>query len=268
MDLREVSKAFSLPYEEVENLFLHYTKIPRYRLYSSPPTNQINEEFLSLLEKKKAGYPTQYLTRTAFFLDLELYVDERVFIPRPETEGLVILISQSLPQREPLRFLEIGTGSGNIAISLARLFPRAEIIATDISESALSVARINILRYKLAERVRLVKSDLFSAPEIKSSSFDLLVSNPPYIPTEEIGELDKGVKEFEPKIALDGGPDGCLYLKRIIEEGRRYLKPGGKIFLEIDPRARERILSLEGSAQFYPDLSGSIRYAVLSPNSG
>lgn len=263
MDLRELSKIFSLSYEDVENLFLYYYKIPRYRLYLSPQLFFLNEEFFILLKRRQENYPIQYLTKTAFFLDLQIYVDERVFIPRPETEGLVILIKEKMKGKIVRTILEIGTGSGNIAIGLARIFPEAEILATDISESALAVAKINITRYNLEKRVSLIKSNLFAFSEIKNCSFDLIVSNPPYIPSEEICQLAREVKDFEPRIALDGGEDGFFYIKKIIEEGRGLLKENGRIFLEIDPRLKEKIRELKSDAKFYPDLFGSIRYTVV-----
>ncbi len=264
MHLRELSKIFSLPYEDVENIFLYYYKIPRYYLYLSPQSFPLTEEISLLLKKRQEGYPIQYLTKTAFFLDYQLYVDERVFIPRPETEGLVLLVKKVLGKKEIENILEMGTGSGNIAIGLARIFPKAKIFATDISEEALAVAKINITRYNLEEKIQLIKSDLFTAPEVKNCFFDLIISNPPYIPSEEICRLAREVRDFEPRIALDGGEDGFFYMERIMEEGRGFLKEKGQIFLEIDPRLKEKIRKLKSDAGFYPDLFGSIRYAVIS----
>ncbi len=259
----ELSATFSQPKAEVENLLLHYYKIPRYQLYSSLQ-NIVDEKILALLEKRKEGYPTQYLTNTAFFLDLELYVDERVFIPRPETEGLVLLVFNFFSSDQPLVVLDMGTGSGNIAISLARLFPNSSLFAADVSPDALAVAEINISKYGLRERVNLFLSDLFSGFDdaFPSLSFDLIIANPPYVPSSEIPFLPKEVRDFEPRVALDGGRDGFFYLKRIIEEGKRFLKKGGKIFLEIDPRHQELIKTVVGEANFYQDLAGRIRYAV------
>ncbi|MEO0100939.1 MAG: peptide chain release factor N(5)-glutamine methyltransferase [candidate division WOR-3 bacterium] len=262
--LRELSKIYSLPYEDVENLFLYHYKIPRYHLYLSPHLFPLTEELSFLLKKRQEGYPIQYLTKTAFFLDYQLYVDERVFIPRPETEGLVMLVERELGKEEIEKILEIGTGSGNLAIGLARIFPKAKIFATDISEEALAVAEINIRRYNLGKRIRLIKSNLFTTSEIRNCSFDFIVSNPPYIPSEEICRLAREVRDFEPRIALDGGEDGFFYIERIIEEGRRFLRRKGRIFLEIDPRHKEKILALGVNGNFYRDLAGHIRYAVIS----
>ncbi len=269
-EIKELSARFSLPYEEVENLLLHHFSLTRSALYLKETPRKEGLSFATptlvrLLRQRREGYPVQYLTNTAFFFDLELYVDERVFIPRPETEGLVELVADIGRKMKPQvsTIVDIGTGSGNIAISLARLFPEASIFATDILESALEVTKINLMRYGLEGRVKLILSDLFSSSELSGYKFDFIVSNPPYIPSCEIPFLQREVCDFEPRIAIDGGRDGFFYIQRIIKEGFNFLAQEGAIFLEIDPRSEEKIERMGLPVKFYPDLCGRTRYAVI-----
>ncbi len=260
MRIRELAVKFSLPQKELEDILIHYFGVTRSQLYLNNFT--ISPKLLSILQRRREGYPVEYLTNTAFFLDRKLYIDERVFIPRPETEGLVMTIYDLSRGKEVRRILDIGTGSGNIALSLACLFPTAKVLATDRSRDALKVARINIKRYHLEERVKLILADLFDSPKIKPD-FDIIVSNPPYVPSDEIPLLPRSVLDFEPRGAIDGGRDGFWYIQRILTEGRKFLKEGGRIFLEIDPRHKEKITALAPGANFLPDLAGKIRYAIF-----
>lgn len=256
---------------EAEYILTALLKKPRHRLYleKKPIAESLVKRFYNLVAKRKQGVPIQYLTKTAYFLDLELYVDSRVFIPRPETEELVEETKKLLPvYRPPLTanekwFYDIGTGSGCIAIALARIFPEAKVIATDISKDSLKVARLNILRYKLQNRVSLVlTSDITKL----RPGCDLLISNPPYIRTEELPFLNKEVRDFEPRISLDGGKDGLKVILEIISKGKRLLKPGGLLALEISPELKGRLQKLEPSIFFKKDSSGRIRFAFLKKN--
>lgn len=219
-------------------------------------------QFHNLLKKRKPNMPVQYLLHKASFLSLELYVDERVMIPRFETEELVMKTADKFktPHMVLNTILDIGTGSGAIAIALADLFSQARVIATDISAEALEVAKINIKKYNFEEKIGLFKTDLFPAP---NTSFDLIISNPPYIPEDEIENLAPTVKNYEPCLALNGGKNGFNIIKRIIEQAPNYLAPNGLLALEIDPRQADLILAISPVAQFEKDNQGLIRYAFI-----
>ncbi len=248
-------------------------------------------QFHNLLKKRKPNMPVQYLLHKASFLSLELYVDERVMIPRFETEELVMktadrfktqqknttevqrhkgtqrknsVFSEPPCLRGDINILDIGTGSGAIAIALADLFSQAIVIATDISVDALEVAKINIKKYNFEEKIGLFKTDLFPAP---NTSFDLIISNPPYIPEDEIENLAPTIQNYEPCLALNGGKNGFDIIKRIIEQAPNYLAPNGLLALELDPRQAEFILAISPAAQFEKDNQGMTRYAFIK-NSG
>jgi len=216
------------------------------------------------LEKRQTGIPLQYLLGTQPFLDVELAVDDRVLIPRFETEDLVTRIFSKVPNPDVI--IDIGTGSGAIAIVLARHYARATVIATDISQPALAVARTNIIRYGLQNRIRLHRADLFNFPgsEDFRTRVDLVVSNPPYVRTGDIKRLMAEVRNYEPRIALDGGPDGLAVIRPLLERAPDFLKPDGLVALEIDPGLVPAIMPLTRAAPvFEPDVSGLDRYLFV-----
>ncbi|AGY57473.1 peptide chain release factor N(5)-glutamine methyltransferase [Gloeobacter kilaueensis] len=175
--------------------------------------------------------PVQYLTGRAYWRDLELQVNPAVLIPRPETEllaDLAIAFCQSLEQ--PL-LADLGTGSGAIAVAVARALPTATLWATDISKQALAVADANIRTYGLTERIHLVEGDWFSP--LPLLAFDCLISNPPYIPSAEVDRLMPEVRLHEPRLALDGGADGLETIRLLVAKARRYLRPGGLVAIEL-----------------------------------
>lgn len=186
--------------------------------------------FFLLLKKRAERYPLQYLLGTVSFRGHELHVGEGCLIPRPETELLVEAVLNRMGRRDqPLHLLDIGTGSGNIAVSLALESIDWHLTATDFSEDALRFARINAEMNQVHERIHFVHSDLFEGLDQK---FAALVSNPPYLTTCELDSLQKEVAH-EPHMALDGGEDGLSFYRRIIRLADQVLKPGGLIFFEI-----------------------------------
>jgi len=191
------------------------------------------EAFHEALDSYARGVPVQYITGVAEFMGLEFDVNSSVLIPRPETEMLVERVL-TLIEREGMELpeiLDLGTGSGAIAVSLTKMDPSCKIIASDVSEEALEVARGNSAANGITEGIDFVVSDLFSGiPE--SAKFDIIISNPPYIPSEDYDSLPPEVKS-EPRIALDGGPKGLDYYRRIIPEASGRLKDGGFLVLEI-----------------------------------
>ena len=150
--------------------------------------------------------------------------------------------------KEP-RLLDIGTGSGNLAVAVAHQHPSARVTAVDISSDALAVAQQNAVRHGMQDRIRLLRGDLF-APIPPGERFDFILSNPPYIPHEDIAKLPAGVRDYEPHAALDGGPGGFAVFDRLITQAGQYLRPGGYLIVEIgspqEPAARERIAALAG----------------------
>lgn len=189
------------------------------------------------LRRVAGGEPLQYVLGQWDFLDFTLKTDRRALIPRPETEQLVelALSSRRLRSAAAPRILDYGTGSGCIAIALARAFPRARVAAVDVSAEALGLAAENAAALGVAGRVLFLdssRSDLADAFE--PASFDAIVSNPPYVPSAECDRLEPKVRDHEPRMALDGGPDGMDVLRQVCEEAGLLLAPEGELYLELD----------------------------------
>jgi len=185
-----------------------------------------------ILERRISGEPLQYILGRCEFMGLEFKVDKRALIPRPETE---ILVESAITKLKAavnisLKILDLGTGSGCIAICLAKLLPRAFIWATDISLGALRLAKENADAHKV--KVKFLRSDIFSALEKDQEKFDLIISNPPYISRQEFRGLAKEIS-FEPVLALEAGIDGLDFYRRIISQAAGYLKEGGFLILEM-----------------------------------
>lgn len=191
-------------------------------------------EYMKLLNRRLSGVPTQYITGCQEFMSLNFFVNESVLIPRSDTEVVVEEILKyisKVPKEKTLRLLDIGTGSGCIALSIAKYTSNIKIKAVDISEEALKVAKRNASTLGVEDKVEFILSDLFE--NLGQETFDIIVSNPPYIPSRIIESLQVEVKNNEPWLALDGGEDGLDYYRRIIAEGLYRLKPGGLLSFEI-----------------------------------
>lgn len=194
------------------------------------------ERFQSLLARRLQREPVAYIVGKQEFWSLDFQVTREVLIPRPETERLIevaLALAGELRSDTPLRVLDIGTGSGAIAVSLATEFASAEIIATDISPSALEVAQRNAERNEVADQIKYLPGDLFAVLDGDVAAFDLVVSNPPYIRRAEIATLEPEVNRWEPRGALDGGIDGMEFYRRIAAQAWRFLTPNGALALEI-----------------------------------
>ena len=195
--------------------------------------------YLTLCRKRAEHIPLQHLTGTACFMGYDFYVDERVLVPRQDTEILVEEALNLLKKTEKPRILDMCTGSGCILLSILKEIPDAEGVGSDLSEAALQVAEKNVQKLGLDQRAVLVHSDLFSGEYFSETSgktqgeYDMLVSNPPYIPTREIETLMDEVRTHDPYMALDGKEDGLYFYRKITEECRKYLKPGGWLLYEI-----------------------------------
>ena len=187
-------------------------------------------EYFVNIEKLSKGVPLQHITHLQEFMKMDFYVNENVLIPRPDTEILVEEIIKIASNFEKTKILDLCTGSGAIGISIAKYVKNTKVYATDISEKALEVAKINAKNIGVEERIEFIKSDLFS--NIPKMKFDIIVSNPPYIKKGDICYLSEEVQK-EPKLALEGGIDGLEFYRKITKQAIEYLKLGSYLCLEI-----------------------------------
>ncbi len=217
--------------------------------------------YRALVKRRAEGEPTAYLVGAREFFGRRFQVDARVLVPRPETELLVEAALAALPEGGAA--LDLGAGSGAVAVSLALGRPGARVTAVDLSAEALEVARANAAA--LGAAVELLAGDLF-APLPAGARFDVIASNPPYVPTGELAGLQREVRR-EPRLALDGGPDGLAVLRRIVAEAPRWLSPGGALLLEMHESHLEALPALCLAAGFAAaearrDLAGLPRLTV------
>ena len=196
------------------------------------------------LDERIRGVPAQYITGHQEFWGMDFIVSPAVLIPRPETEHVVEAVLQLAAGRDSLRIVDVGTGSGCIALALAKELPSAEIVASDISAEALEVARANAVRHQLDHRIRFVRSDLL---EGVTPPFDIVVSNPPYVGESEVDSVQLEVRKFEPRGAVFAGPVGDEVIARLIPEARNFLRPGGWLIMEISGTIAERTKALLNS---------------------
>lgn len=263
-------KEVESPRFSAELLLAHVLKLPRIKLYTDYERPMVDEELAAYRELvRRAGEhePIAYLTGKAHFFDLELDIKPGVLIPRPDTETLVetaLNVCKHTPGMEAPRVLDLCTGSGCIALAIAKHLPGAVVTAIDIDPLAIEVAANNIAKLKLAERVTLLAGNLFEplGSAIDPSPFHLIVSNPPYIKTADIAGLDRNVREYEPVRALDGGPDGLGFHRRILQGASSRLLPGGRVMMEIAYDEAEAALAL---LKDYPAFTGG---AILKDASG
>jgi release factor glutamine methyltransferase len=251
-------KGVESPRLQIELLLAHLLKMPRMKLYLNferALTPAETEALRELVKRRGRREPLQHITGSISFCGLEITVNRQALVPRPETELLAEegwqFLSTLNPQ--PSTALDFGTGTGCIAIALAVKCPNAKIAATDISADALALAKENAARNGVGERIEFLPGDGFGAlterwgerprepvladghhgsPGVSPHQFDLITSNPPYIPTGEIATLQPEVRDFDPSTALDGGVDGLDFYRRLAVEAKSFLKPGGKIMLE------------------------------------
>lgn len=217
----------------------------RSELYLTKPvlTEEENQAFLKMKERYSAGEPLQYIIGSADFMGHRLIVNEDVLIPRPETEILVEQICKSFRSDEQLNILDLGTGSGCIAISLAKYFKQAALTAVDVSMNAIEIARGNANRHGVDTRIDFIYSDMREYLRNTSIRFDVIVSNPPYICSGDLKSLPDDVQK-EPKIALDGGGDGLNYYRDILAEAGELLRVDGRICFEFGDGQLEGIVKI------------------------
>lgn len=228
--------------------------------------------FKARLLRRAKREPLQYIDGVAAFRDLTLTVDRRVLIPRPETERLVQAVLDWAAGREGLSAVDVGTGSGAIALALATEGPFARVVGTDVSEDALSVARANHAAAAPGAPVTLLRGDLLDP--VAGEAFDVVVSNPPYVGEDERATLDPEVREWEPAGALFAGPDGLDVVRRLVPAAARTLRPGGLLALEVGAAQTERVAALvRETGAFAParvlrDLAGRPRIVAAERRDG
>jgi release factor glutamine methyltransferase len=232
------NKGVDSPRLQTELLLAHLLSMPRMKLYLNfeRKLSQTDlDNFRERVRRRGQREPLQHILGSVSFCGLELAVNRNVLIPRPETELLAEqgwkFLNSINPQYSSPSCLDLGTGSGCLAIAVAVHCPTAQIVATDISVEALELARQNAARLNVVDRIDFSQGDTFT-PLHSPKLFDLIISNPPYIPTVEISALQVEVRDHDPRQALDGGPDGRAFYRRIAAEARPFLKPDGKIMVE------------------------------------
>lgn len=229
------NKGIESPRINAELLLAHILSCKRLNLYLSfekPLTEEELQKYRELLRRRSKFEPLQYIIGKVEFYGIDFKVNPSVLIPRQETEILIETIIGQYDKHDTLRILDIGTGSGNIAISLAKNLDNSVITALDISEEALKTASENALLNCVNQRTEFIKLD-FLAEELNKNDFDIIVSNPPYVAIEEFETLRPELKEYEPKIALTDYNSGLLFYDFISAKSNYLLKPGGKLFFEL-----------------------------------
>ena len=236
------------PRLQVELLLAHLLKMPRMKLYlnfervlSSSETNALRE----FVKRRGQREPLQHIVGSTSFCGYEIAVNSHALVPRPETELLAEEGWKFITARHSslVTALDFGTGTGCIAIALAAKYPSAKIVATDISPDAIALAKENAVKNSVAERIEFLQADGFATVP-KNAPFDLIISNPPYIPSPEIETLQPEVRDFDPRAALDGGADGLNFYRMLAAKTKSFLKPDGKIMLEFGDGQADAIKSI------------------------
>lgn len=259
--LNDAAKAFAAeklasPRLDAEVLLARYLHVDRVALYKDPDRMLTSEEtagFQAWIDRRRAGEPVAYITGRKEFWSLDLDINKEVLIPRPDTEILVeeILKEYAVSDTRNLRLLDVGCGSGAIVIALATELKNALFEACDISETAVALALRNARNCDVDHRIAFRVGDLF-AP--LSGLFDGIVSNPPYIDEGLYQTLSREVKDFEPPTALLGGPDGLIFHRRLIREGKAYLKEGGRLYMEMGAGQADKVAAFIRNEPGYGDI--------------
>lgn len=242
------------PRLDAEVLLAHCLGVDRVGLYVNSHSEieaGVRQAYWELVRRRGKGEPVAYLTGAKEFMGLEFLVTPAVLIPRPETELLVeramsiLKVSPGEGVEKKQAVVDTGTGSGAIAVSIARNLPEVEVFAVDVSGAALEVARLNARRHGVAGRITFLRGDLLlPLPEYLSGKIDLITANLPYIPCGEIEGLMPDVGLFEPRLALDGGEDGLEPYRRLIPMAEKILAPGGSLLMEIGPGQGQKLASM------------------------
>jgi release factor glutamine methyltransferase len=234
-------------------LYLHDSLAPRQR-----------DAFWHTLKRRARREPVAYITGVQEFWSLEFTVNRHVLIPRPETERVVEVGLELLDSYLTPRILDLGTGSGCIAVALASQLPQAQVWTCDVSVEALTVARTNAVAHGLAERMTFVQADMrHGLPQGVTPPFDLIVSNPPYVAGPEFATLQAEVRDWEPRLALDGGKDGLDFYHRLLQDCPVQLRPGGWLVMEVGSTQSESVMRMAKSQDNLSECRLSYDYAGL-----
>ena len=255
------------PRLEAEILLAHALDVERLHLYLSPDKPLTTDErtrYRAVVQERKSGVPLQHVVGEVSFFGLRFKVRRDALIPRPETEELLERALKMASRDRDIRCIDLGTGTGVIAVCLARYLPRAEVSAVDISPEALQLAEENARSNGVEERITFIQSDWFDGV---TGRFDLVVSNPPYVDTEELERLSPEVRLHEPRVALDGGAAGLERIEALIGGLRERLLPGGGILLEVGHAQAEQVsrwLTAAGLSEIAveTDVAGVERFVV------
>lgn len=251
---REANSLLAFALQKDQTFLIAY---PEYEL-----TEKEESYFLQLLTRRAEREPFQHITGKQEFYGLDFEVSKDVLIPRPETELIVENAIKILQNLENPRFCEVGVGSGCISISILHYIKTATAIGLDISEKALEIAKRNAEKHNVSNRLQLYISDVFSI--LNNEGFDLIASNPPYIPSEEIPNLQEEVKDFEPLNALTDGKDGLSIIEKIVTDSPKFLRENGYLLMEIGFNQSEKVKQMFSdqiwqSVEILPDLQGISR---------
>ncbi|MBX6311715.1 MAG: peptide chain release factor N(5)-glutamine methyltransferase [Isosphaeraceae bacterium] len=222
---------------------LGWQRVQLYTHFEEEVGERARAQFRDLVRRRAEGCPVAYLVGRKEFFSLPLTVSPAVLIPRPDTETVVVTFLELFKGHPGPLALDIGTGSGCIAIACTSQHKTARFLATDISAEALAVAEANARKLGVADRIAFHQGDLYE-PIAEAGPFDAILSNPPYIPTDVVPTLEPGVRDYEPHTALDGGSDGLRVVARLIEGAPARLKPGGYLILEIGTAQEEPVRAL------------------------
>ncbi|RKD30882.1 peptide chain release factor N(5)-glutamine methyltransferase [Thermohalobacter berrensis] len=269
----------SNPQLDVELLLSYTLNVDKVYIYThrdEEVSNESVDNFLKLIDRRKQGYPLQYILKKQEFMGLDFCIEEGVLIPRQDTEVLVekiinIVNNGHFKDRKVINIVDIGVGSGAISLSLVHYLEKAHVYSIDIDNKAIEITRKNSVRLGLEDKITLLKGNLFSplTPLNLENKIDIIVSNPPYIPSQDIDTLQVEVAKYEPRKALDGGIDGLDFYRKIIPESIKYLRKDGVLAFEIGYNQGNEVANLikeSGSfkgVEVIKDLAGLDR-AVLA----
>jgi len=261
-------KGIDSPRPSAEILLAHHLGVERIDLYlhlDKPLHEGEVTGYRALIRRRLKREPLQYITGRQEFWSMEFSVGPGALIPRPESELLVeealrLLRDFDDPGKAGPRILDLGTGSGALVLALGKELPKASLWASDVSEEALRFARENAKRHGLDRRIEFLRGDLFSPLKERGLTFDLIVTNPPYIASEGVEKLMPEVSAYEPRVALDGGPGGMAVIQRIIREAWGYLNPRGWLLVEMDPEQTQTALALIERIEHYGERRRTLDY--------
>ena len=251
------------PEINADTLLAYVISCDRTNLYTNPD-DLINDsdicKYNELIHKRASHVPLQYITKRVEFMSLDFVVDEGVLIPRPETEILVEAVIKKTDNKlyhdRKIIIIDIGTGSGNIAVSLAKNISNVMVYASDISREALSIANENVIRHDVTDKIHLLHGNVFESfsSNVKKEQVDFIVSNPPYVSKSESKNLEPELIDHEPLLALIGGEDGLFFYKQIIKDAADWIKPGGYLIIEIGETQANAIIKLMQNELHYDEI--------------